>query len=374
MRAEMLFLLRNGNVISADEQAVAWNSGQLAIKGTLRSLSIPTSDVRAVSLVPLRTGFRNGLAGGLFLSSMILFSPLSTPGYYVGKVRSSSNDVVLPGTSFAAVLLAAGAGVTSAVLAQLTQAGMNTVSLDGSEDEAVWRLLLEDRAPRWHAYGLVSLVSSRQPADWRAEHEKYSFVSTQPVQQYYYSSSTNNEMTDINFGRLLRIAYSVTPSLEVGIGYQGEGVQRFYEQLTYTRPGTPPQPIVQQVWNEARNDLFVVTGEYAIASIGRSLALRGGAGLGLAKGSAQVNNWDNRATTQRVAERSGVGYLVFASLDYHLDRSMSVALVADYSGSTPMRINAQHLQDYDGRSYVDVAAFDLSMNSVGIGVQFGLHW
>ena len=289
-------------------------------------------------------------------------------------MSNASNDVILPGVSFAAVLLVAAASVTSAVLAQLTQPGMNTVSLDGSEDEAVWRLLLEDRAPRWHAYGLVSAVTSSQGSDWRADLGKYSFVSTQQTQQYYYSTTNTTELTDINFGRLLRIGYSLTPAIEVGIGYQGEGVQRFFEQISYTRPGTPPQPIVQQVWNEARNDLFVATGQYRIASLGRSMALHGGLGVGLAKVNAQTNNWDNRATTQRVAEGNNFGYILFASLDYALDRNMSLGVTADYSSSGSLNIQAQQVQDYDGRTYVDVPAYDLKLRSFGIGLQLGLHW
>ena len=70
MNGELLLLLRNGNVISADEQSIAWKEGQLQVRGTLRSLALPCADVRALSIVPSRAGFRNGLAGGMFLSSM----------------------------------------------------------------------------------------------------------------------------------------------------------------------------------------------------------------------------------------------------------------------------------------------------------------
>lgn len=374
MFAEWLLLLRNGNVISADEPSIAWKAGQITVRGTLRSLTVPASDIRAVSMVPAQSGFRNGFAGTLFFSSMILFSPTATPGYYVGTIRNSSSDINIPGMSFASVLLAAGASVTAGVLAQLSHPAMNTVSLDGSEDEAVWRLLLEDRSPRWHLHGAASFITSSQTDDWKAAHARWTFKPSQPAQNSYYSYSNTPDMTDVNLGRLIRLGYSVTPAIEVGFGYQADGVQRFYEEVSYTRPGTPPQPIVQQVWNEATSTHSFAFCQYRIVHLNRALALHAGAGIGIASGKAQVNNYDSRATNVALGDFRGFGFVLFASIEYALDRSMSLGLIGDFTSFGTMTIPEQRVQDYDKRNYIVVPAFDLSMRSAGIGLQLGLHW
>ncbi|MBL0175925.1 MAG: hypothetical protein IPP94_11790 [Ignavibacteria bacterium] len=374
MFAEWLLLLRNGNVISADEPSIAWKDGQIAVRGTLRSLTVPASDIRAVSMVPAQSGFRNGFAGTLFFSSMILFSPTATPGYYVGTIRSSSDNINIPGMSFASVLLAAGASVTAGVLAQLSQPAMNTVSLDGSEDEAVWRLLLEDRSPRWHLHGAASFITSSQTEDWKAAHTRWAFKPSQPAQNSYYSYSSTPDMTNLNLGRMIRVGYSVTPAIEVGVGYQADGVQRFYEEVSYTRPGTPPQPIVQQVWNEATSTHSFAFCQYRIVNLNRAIAFHAGAGIGIASGKLQVNNYDSRATNVALGDYRSLGFVLFASIDYALDRSMSLGLIGDFSSFGVMPIPEQRIQDYDRRVYIVVPSFDLNMRNAGIGLQLGLHW
>jgi hypothetical protein len=374
MFAEWLLLLRNGNVISADEPSISWKDGQITVRGTLRSMTVPAADIRAVSMVPVQSGFRNGFAGTLLFSSMLLFSPSATPGYYVGTIRNSTNDINIPGMSFASALLAAGVSVTAGVLAQLSHPAMNTVSLDGSEDEAVWRLLLEDRSPRWHLHGAASFVTSSQTDDWKAAHARWAFKPSQPQQTYYYSSSNTPDMTNLNLGRMVRVGYSVTPAIEVGVGYQADGVQRFYEEVAYTRPGTPPQPIVQQVWNEATSTHSFAFCQYRIVNLNRAVALHAGAGAGIASGKIQVNNYDSRATNLALGDYRSLGYVLFASIEYALDRTMSLGLIGDFTSFGTMNIPEQHIQDYDKRTYIIVPAFDLHMHSAGVGLQLGLHW
>jgi opacity protein-like surface antigen len=377
LSTEIWLRLRHGSVIVADGDAVTPDGTTLRIDGTLRRMSVPMADVRAMSEMPGRHGTRNGLLGGGFLAAMFLLSPANTPGYYLGTVRTSqygnAPEVQFPGLSALGVLAAAGAAATVAWLSGTSEDGPRTTLLDGTEDAEAWRFLLEGTRRRWHLRGVAAFVASNVRDRWHAEHARYGMTAIDRPTVTYYSSSTTVDPTDVNLGRLLSVGYDVLPRLEAGLALQADGVQRFYESVSFIRPGTPPQPVTQEVANEARTTSLFATARYAVVpAVVGGIGVHAGAGVGLSLIRVLANNYVVSSGDATILDVRRPAFLVFAGAEYLVDRQLSIGLHVDFSTCGSPTIPRQSIIDYDGRSYLDIDGFPLDMGSFGVGVEVGM--
>ncbi|MBI5646633.1 MAG: hypothetical protein HY962_06845 [Ignavibacteriae bacterium] len=372
MFSEWLLTLRNGTIVSADASSIRWRDGEILISGTLRDMRLAAKDVALIREIPHGSAFRTAFAGTLFMVSMVAFSPKGTPGYYVGTATNYDNQAVFPSLSPISVLLAAGAAAAAGLLAQREQQPGPAIALDGTENERLWRRLLDASRPRWHIRSAAAFVFGGAKDDWHNEHAKYGIALDAPKQNYYYSDETL-DMTSINLGRSLRVGYSVSNDVEVGIGYAGDGVQRFTESLAYTRPGNPPQPVVQTLTNQCTLELVMLAGQYTVYRPSDRISVHVGAGVGLASLRVDVNGYDLRTGKEELLQKSQAGGTVFCGIEYALDRGTSLGLHVDMLTAGSVRIPEQKVMDYERSIYAVVAPFDLGLTSYSVGLSLGIN-
>jgi len=372
-RDEIWLTLRSGSVISADRSDIKLQDGELRISGTLRDLSIPTADITGIADIPLKNRFRNSLIGASLLSGTMLLSPQQTPGYYLGS-HSDESGGEFPGTTTIAVLLTAAVSLAVAFIADQDEPTPDFTALDGTENARAWARLLAPRHPRLHIRIAPSFVVSGIRDAWREHHDRFAIKDGYPDTWSYYYYEKKTKMTDFNMGRLFQASYSLSRDAETGVALQSDGVQRFREHASYIRPGNPPATVLQGVWSECRWTSAFLTGRIVAYRPTEDLSLNVGGGVGFSQSSALVSGFESNTSEQTLAERTQAAWLVFAAVEYQLDRNLSLGLHVDYSSAGALNMPEQQIRDNDRRSYLVIDAFKLPLRSAGLGIFAGFHF
>ncbi|MDH7515091.1 MAG: hypothetical protein QHI48_04350 [Bacteroidota bacterium] len=366
MRDEVWFILRNGAVVSAERSMVSLHDTSLRIRGSLRDLDIRRGDVAGVSSIPTENRFRNAAAGAFLVSAALMFSPQGTPGCYIGS-RERSSGIEFPGLSVPAALLAAGMSAAVGLLAAQAEPHSRYIALDGTENDRAWKRILEPEPKPWKLRGTASTVFSTTRDAWQKHHRRFAIDDGRPSEwSAWYADET--KMSTVNLAHLFRFGRSVTRSVELGVGVQFEGAQRFYEHCSYMRPGTPPQPVTQVMWNEFRNTAVFAVAQFALLRWARAFSFSAGTGAGVSWTSVDVGGFDASVPEERIVDRTGAAALFFILVEYTIDRELSLGIQADLATAGSVRVPEQVIRDFDQRAYIVIDAFDLPAWSAGVGL------
>jgi hypothetical protein len=367
--------------IIADGRSILLDGRDLRIDGASKSLSLPCSDIASITIMPAKNGFRNGTIAGVFLSSLFLFSPVRTPGYYIGTQKERSGTYytmygtqydesnVTPGLSGMSALYVAGSAVLTGLIAHMLKPEPHMIALDGSESPEDWRRIVEEQESRIRLHSSISIVASGAQSTWKEWNEKYS-LGNETVQSYYYSDP-RPVMTNASMMRLLRLGYALTRDAEVGIAVQAEGIQRFYQEFRYARPGVPPQQYVRLVSQKASMLSMFATAQYRLATIpSLKIQLHGGGGVGLDFAAVDLYGYSTSTVSTRPVSTTLPAFMLFGSMEYMLDRSLSIGLTADVTYAGSLKLPAQSILDYDQRVILTIDEHSIPLASFGIGVSF----
>jgi hypothetical protein len=364
--------------IVADRLSLRLQGNDIRIAGSLRDLSLKCSDVASITILPAKNGFRNGAIGGLFLASMLLFSPESTPGYYMGSLKKRSysyyygsraeETYATPGFSGISALCVAGSAVLAGLLTHLLKPEPQLISFDGSESPRTWSDVMAARDSRIRLHGTFSIVSTGVHDRWKEWNEKFSITDRTITNSW---EPPDPVMTNVSMARLLRLGYALTPVTEIGLGVQADAVKRFYQEFHYARPGVPPQQYVRLLSQQATLTSIFATGQYQLAAIPAiHTLLHFGAGLGVDFATVDLYGYATQTTSTRPVSAALPAAVVFATAEYQWDRTLSLGLTADFTYAGSLTVPALNVLDYDNRVVLTIGEQTVSLTSFGLGLSF----
>lgn len=366
---EIWLVLRDNRLVIADRSTIRFDTTVLSIEGTLRSLKVPVNDVKTFRSVPLRQDFRNAALATFLVASVLTLSPEGLPGSYPGRIGTT--DEQFPGLTLSSLLFSVGSAVAVGFLAQSLQRDNPPVPVSDLNATA-WHLLLDEQRSKFRFSSSVSLVNAISKQRWLDHHKPYGFSEQTKTLTY---SSNHPETAEINLSRFLSVTYTFQPSIQIGLAYQEDGIQRFYEDVTYIVPGNPPRTIIQETYSQAGVSTIFITAQYSYAFPEfKKISIDLTGGIGMSSFDVRVRGFDPRYAEEKISVPSQAGYFGAVGVSYHFDRELSIGVQFDYTNHGTIEMPSISVRDWTGRAYRTVDPFKLDMTSTGIGVKVGLSF
>lgn len=381
---EWRLIQKNGHTVITDKSGISILGDTLIVHGNLRTLKFPSSSISQIWIPQSEHEFRNCFIGTFFLSAMVFLSPQNTSGYYLGSQKElqiiynpngayiTGESYMTPGISIYSGLLTVGSAVVGGIISHVLRSDDDVIMLNGEETETAWKELLSEQRSSWRLHGTASFVYSSSVTDWKKNHERYSIIDQSAAQSdAAYSRPT---VSNINVGRLLRLGYAIDRSWEIGLGYQADGIQRFYQNFIYARPGTPPTLFIREISQLSTINTLLATVQYSLIDL-EPLRTRINAGVGVGPSfvTAKAYGDNPQFVSRTLYDRTHLGITIFYTAEYFIDRTLSCGVTIDYSNAGIMAIPTRTFTDYDNRALLILDSYDLSLASIGIGFGFTLN-
>lgn len=366
---EIWLVLRDNRLVIADRSTVRFDTTFLSIEGTLRSFRVPVNDVKTFRSVPLRQDFRNAALATFLVASVLTLSPEGLPGSYPGRIGTT--DEQFPGLTLSSLLFSVGSAVAVGFLAQSLQRDNPPVPVNDLNATA-WHLLLDEQRSKFRFSSSVSLVNAISKQRWVDHHKPYGFSEQTTTPTYAFNRP---ETAELNLARFLSLTYMIEPSIQFGLAYQEDGVQRFYEDATYIIQGNPPRTVIQETYSQAGVSTIFLTAQYSYAFPEfKKISVDVTGGIGISSYDVRVRGFDPRYGEEKISVPSEAGYFGALGVSYHFDRELSIGVQFDYTNHGTLEMPSISVRDWTGRAYRTVDPFKLDMTSTGIGVKVGLSF
>ena len=383
--AEPWFLnTRDGIRYIINRNNLSIHDDSVAIAGELRTFYLPKKQIKSITIPESRTNFRDAFIPTLLLASMLTLSPDRATGSYIGSqkiIEYSYNDYSFanpseyfstPGISINSFLYSLGSAVVVGLFSHLLRTESETIWFSGDETPGQWERTIATKHSRLKFHGACSYVFSSASSDWKDANSRYGIVD-QPEQrvQSYYTTELRPDITRFNLSRLVRIGYEIDETMEAGVAVQFDGIQRLYQNFRYVRPSTPPTIINRQLSEDCRTALVLATIQYQVfhyEPLSTRIAI--GAGVGPSFITANGYGFDYQSAQRDLANRNGIGMMLFSSIEYRIDDKLSAGLTLDYTQAGSLTIDAQNISDSDNRVILMIDPVEIPLRSFALGFSF----
>ncbi len=356
--------LKSGASIICNRGDISLSGEELFIRGTLKRMEVPRADVRSLAMQEPATRFRDGFIAGLYLGSVRFLSPSDMPGGYAA-VKEKGFGLNLTSLLVAGITALCGGAILGTMEPEVAR-----LTLDGSEDEEGWKLLLKGNPPKWHLRGTAAYVGERGEKEW-----KDYFEQAGGTKETYYYSTIEDDATRINFLRSFGVSYSLSERFELGASFMTGGVPTFYREIPYYTSGNPPVTSTVTLYGYYRTAGYYVAAAYLpLTAKPGAFSVRLAGMLGLGTASFDPNEGDTYIYTPsmngqaRINSLSRLAGALGASLDYNFDPRLSLGLSFDYSILGKAVLPAEEIRDYSGVVRVRLPGREIDLNSWAVGI------
>lgn len=372
---------RDGIRYIIDRNNLSIRNDSVAIAAELRSFYLPRKQIKSITIPRSRTNFRDAFLPTLLLSSMLTLSPDRSAGSYIGSqkiIEYSYNDYSFanpseyfstPGISINSFLYSLGSAVAVGLFSHLLRTESETIWFSGDETPEQWEKTIASKNSRLKFHGTCSYVFSSASSEWKDANARYGIVDQpEPRVQSYYTTELRPDITQFNLSRLVRLGYEIDQTMEAGVAVQFDGIQRLYQNFRYVRPSTPPTIINRQLSEDCRTALVLATIQYHVfhyEPLSTRIAI--GAGVGPSFITATGYGFDYQSAQRDIANRNGIGIMLFSSIEYRIDDKLSAGITLDYTQAGSLTIDAQNISDSDNRVILMMEPIEIPLRSIALG-------